>query len=69
MLVVRDPATQQVKVRAFVTALTTEVIGQLHEIIQGAAADSGSSSEGRLVANFQAYGHPTVPRRRNRHLR
>jgi hypothetical protein len=59
-LVVRDPATQQVKVSALVTAVRTNVIGQLHGMIQGLAADSGSSSGGRLVANFQAYGHPTA---------
>ena len=58
-LVVRDLTTQRVKLRALVTAVRTDAVGQLHGMINGLAADSGQSSGGRLVANFQAYGAPT----------
>jgi hypothetical protein len=54
LLIVTDPSTQTVKVRAVYTGVVTPGGVNLHGLMTGVVHDQGTQPGGRLVANFQA---------------
>jgi hypothetical protein len=54
LLIVTDPSTQTVKVRAIYTGVVTPGGVNLHGLMTGVVHDLGAQLGGRLVANFQA---------------
>ena len=60
VLIVTDPSTQTVKVRAIYTGVVTPGGVNLHGLMTGVVHDLGTQLGGRLVANFQAVQSGTV---------
>lgn len=54
LLLVTDPSSQTVKVRAVYTGVVTTGGVNLHGLMTGVVHDQGTQPGGRLVANFQA---------------
>jgi hypothetical protein len=54
LLIVTDPTTQTIKVRAVYTGVITAAGVDLNGLMTGVVHDLGSQPGGRLVANFQA---------------